>query len=217
VNRSTGLHIHIGFGNQTPRALAQLVCLVARNEKAFFAMTGTKSREQSHFCKPIKANFREIGKNGKLKNGTGRRAAVVHGAGDRYHLLNLANLANGTRPTVEWRCFAGTTNATKICGYVQICVGMACKAINAKGRVGYDAKALATKSRVLKSGEGETAVNRLFYGLFWKFGDTFRPTSVDPKWNPCGVLDPNTLAACGALLLKMAQKYDGPALPAEEV
>jgi len=209
VNQSTGLHIHVGFANQTPRALAQLVCLVARNEKAFFAVTGTKSREQNHFCKPIREQFRQIGKNGKLKEGRGRNARCVAGAGDRYHLLNLSNLANGTRPTVEFRCFAGTTNYTKISGCVQICVGLVEKAIKSKGKVAYDAKSLAVNSRVTRAGEGETAVNRLFYAMFWKFGGEFRPDSVDPKWAPLGVLDKDTLAACGKLLLKMARKYDG--------
>ena len=201
VNASCGLHVHVGFAGQSARALAQLVCLVARNEKALYAMTGTKNRESSHFCKPIKETYRPLGRNGNLRN---CRQAV----GDRYHLLNLSNLAAG-RPTIEFRCFAGTLNVYKILAYVQIAVGLVQKAINTKGKIAYDASGLAEKSRVAATGEGETAVNRLFYGLFWKFGNEFRPESTDPKWTPQGVLDKETLAKAGAVALKMARKYDG--------
>jgi hypothetical protein len=201
VNRSCGLHVHIGFNHQSARALAQLVCLVAKNEKALFAITGTKGREQGSYCKPIKDVFRALGSRGNF----GACGAVS----DRYHSLNLSSLANGGRPTVEFRCFAGTTNYIKIQGYVEICAGLIQKAINTKGKIKYDAPALAANSRVTLEGEGETAANRLFYQLFWKFGGEFRPTSADPKWAPLGVIDPDTIARSGKLLLKLARKYDG--------
>ena len=201
VNKSCGLHVHVGFQQRSARQLAQLVSLVAKNEKALFAITGTQSREQGHYCKPIKEDFRPVGSRGNLRNCSAVR--------DRYHLLNLSSLACGGRPTVEFRCFAGTTNATKIKGYVQVCVGLVVKALKTKAKIKYDAEPLATNGRVTKEGAGETAANRLFYQLFWKFGDDFRPTSTDPKWSPLGVIEPETLAKSGALLLKLARKYDG--------
>lgn len=201
VNGSCGFHVHVGFAGSA-RTLAQLVCLVARNEKALYAMTGTKNRERGHFCKPIKDGFREVGKNGKLS----RTSSPV---GDRYHLLNLSNLAHGGRPTVEFRCFAGTLNVFKMLAYVQIAVGLVQKAHKTKSRIAYDAKALDAQSPIKGGGEGEVAVNRLFFSLFWKFNGGFRGTATQhPKWTPLGVIDGATLEQAGQKCLEMARKYD---------
>lgn len=207
VNASCGFHCHVGFARQSAGSLAKLVCLVASHEQALFAMTGTKSREANHYCKSIKQDFRPLAARGNLDR-------CASAANDRYHALNLSNLANG-RPTVEFRCFAGTLNILKILAYIQVCIGLAQKAINSKSKVSYDAKPLDAETTIKGTGEGERAVNRLFYSLFWKFNGGFRATvATDPKWTPFGIIDAETLAAAGDKALQMARKYDTAAVAA---
>lgn len=202
VNPSCGFHVHVGFANQSASALAKLVCLVANHEKALFAMTGTKGRENNHYCKPIKEDFRQLGQRGNLHR-------CESASRDRYHVLNLTNLACGRQPTVEFRCFAGTLNILKVLAYVQVAVGLVQKAINMKSKPAYDAKDLSDTTNIKGNGEGERAVNRLFYSLFWKFNGGFRAqVNQDPKWTPVGVIEAETLSAAGNKALDMARKYD---------
>lgn len=202
VDASCGFHVHVGFSGRSARQLAQLVCLVARNEKALYAMTGTKGRENNHYCKSVKASFRPLGSRGSFRS-------CATASSDRYHALNLTHVARGGQ-TVEFRCFAGTLNVFKMLAYVQVCVGLVQKAIKTKSKISYDAKDLSADNSTLKTeGEGETAVNRLFYQLFWKFNGGFRAgIATDPKWTPLGILDEATLARSGKLALAMARKYD---------
>lgn len=127
VNRSTGLHVHVGVGsfanlndlsNAETSTLAQakfvkiLARLVTRNATALYAQTGTLSREQGSFCKKLSsADARKaISKACRKKNAA--NLLYTSPTADRYQLLNLTNVA--TKHTVEFRCFAGTTNASKI-------------------------------------------------------------------------------------------------------
>jgi len=112
VNSSCGLHVHIGvasFAND-PAAVAKFVRILSRvtsrNATALYAQTGTPRREQGRFCAPMDATARrEITRACRAK-----RAGAVQDS--RYRLLNLTTV--GSRGTVEFRCFAGTTNATKV-------------------------------------------------------------------------------------------------------
>ena len=53
VNRSTGFHVHVGWTGDR-EALKRLTSYVSNFEKAIFASTGTHSREQSRYCRPIR-------------------------------------------------------------------------------------------------------------------------------------------------------------------
>lgn len=123
VNRACGLHVHVGWTG-TDEALGRLVASASNLENALYGMTGSRERARGVYCKPVNANPELLE---KFRDGQKQRAIV-----DRFCLLNLTNL-NGTRKrTVEFRCFAGTTNSTKICGYVRVCLGIAEKAIVGK-------------------------------------------------------------------------------------
>jgi hypothetical protein len=112
VNRSCGLHIHLGIegaanGEELTEYVERLTRLVAFNSKALYAQTGTLSRELGCFCRPIgdqtKSGIRQMKRTKSLD--AAARA-------NRYHILNLTNLT--FTGTVEFRCFAGTTNRSKI-------------------------------------------------------------------------------------------------------
>ncbi len=53
VNASCGLHITVTWNGDAP-ALARLISLVANHERAIYASTGTRKREQMMYTKQIK-------------------------------------------------------------------------------------------------------------------------------------------------------------------
>ena len=120
VNASCGVHVHVGWRRDWPsEALARLVTIVAYVEKGLYAITGSKSRERGTFC----GGVRKYGNDKTAKPNLDR---------NRYHALNLTNLARGTKDTVEFRVFSGTTNTTKVVGWIQVCLGLVERALNGK-------------------------------------------------------------------------------------
>src|SRR5205807_2551141 len=197
VNRSTGFHVHVGFDGRDAGALHRLVNLVANFEKALYAATGTHSRERGHYCRGIQRDrhfetaFRAT------------RAARPRLCSDRYHVLNLTNLLGRGKPTVEFRVFAGTTNALKAIGYVRLCLGIVEKALSLKRLPRWVAKTPVETSPVHRSGEGQTALTRLFYGLGWTKGredHTFGDVRADELPG---------VEAVKKELMRLARKYDG--------
>ena len=88
VNFSTSVHVHVGFKRDWPsEALARLVTIVAYVEKGLYAITGSKKRETGMYCGGIR----------KYGNGKNAKPNLDR---NRYHALNLTNLANGTKDTV---------------------------------------------------------------------------------------------------------------------
>ncbi len=156
VNISTGVHVHVGWGRDLPaEALARLVTIVAYCERGLYAITGTKHRERGTYC------------GGVRKYGNGKDAKPVLDR-NRYHALNLTNLANGVRDTVEFRVFSGSTSATKICGWIQVCLGLVERAINAKRSPKWTPAPL--RGGWKKAGEGQSEAERLMGYLAWGAG-----------------------------------------------
>jgi hypothetical protein len=183
VNQSTGLHVHVGFDKSNQPAVDKLVNLVANFEKAIYASTGTKSRETGNYCGSIR-------RHGDAANAT-RQARC-----NRYHVLNLAT----TRPTIEFRAFAGTLSDTKLVGYIQLCLGLVERALKMNHSTKFTAKTPVESSPIARSGEGQTALNRLFYQLGWTKGRTNYEF---------GIVDSTiSVKAIKAELMRLAQKYD---------
>src|SRR5690606_23040299 len=133
--------------------------LVGNHEKAIFASTGTRRREQTVYSKKIKTYGN--------KDDAKRRCEA-----DRYHLLNLTHLARGQN-RIEFRAFAGTLNKTKVIGHLMMVLGLVELALNTKRCADWDyTKKDGTKSCWDRpgAGQGETEINRLFYRLGWTKG-----------------------------------------------
>jgi hypothetical protein len=191
VNRSCGLHVHVGFDRGNQEALARLVTLVANFETAIFASTGTKRRERGAYCRGVR-------QHGSPEN------AQRHAGGMRYHVLNLTNLTTGRRPTVEFRAFAGTTSARKILGYVRLCLGLVERALAAKRATDFIPKRPVESSPITRGGLGETELNRLMYQLGWTKGrakQTYGAVGLDVA----GAAD---IQASKRELFRLARKYD---------
>jgi hypothetical protein len=196
VNETCGLHITIEW-NGDAAALARLISLVGNHERAIFASTGTRRREQTIYTKRIK----QYGDKDRAKQRC---------ESDRYHLLNLTHLARGNN-RIEFRAFAGTLNKTKVAGYLMLCLGLVELALNTTRCADWDyEKKAGTKSCWDRpgAGEGETELNRLFYRLGWtkgwykgalrdkRFGELATATET-PAWK-----------TIKTKLIELAKKYD---------
>lgn len=156
VNASTGVHCHVGFQRDWPsEALARLVTIVAYVEKGLYAITGTKNRERGRYC----GGVRKYGNEKDAKPNLDR---------NRYHALNLTNLAHGTKDTVEFRVFSGSLNAVKVIGWIQVCLGLVERALSAKRMPKWNPGPL--KGGWKKAGPGQSEAERLMGYLAWGAG-----------------------------------------------
>ena len=196
VNASCGLHITIQW-NGDAAALARLISLVGNHEKAIFASTGTRRREQMTYSKAIK----HYGDKDRAK----QRCEA-----DRYHLLNLTHLARG-RNRIEFRAFAGTLNKTKVAGYLMMCLGLVELALSTRRCSGWDyIKRAGTRSCWDRpgAGAGETELNRLFYRLGWTKG-WYKGALRDKVFGQLtGETETPDMKAIKTKLLGLARKYD---------
>lgn len=188
VNDSCGLHIHVGFDKSNVEDSKKLATLVSNFEKAIFASTGTKKREQGRWCSGLN-------RHGNVDN------AVRASQSNRYHVCNF-----GTRlPTVEFRAFGATLNAVKLVGYIRLCVGLVERALSAKKVTGWTAKTPVETSPIHRNGDGQTAINRLYYQLGWTKG---RQPHTHGDLTGEGL---PTMQRTKKELMRLAQKYDAPA------
>lgn len=196
VNTSCGLHVHVGFKSTDLRALQRLTHLFAGFERGVYASTGTKRREEGRYCRPIKEAFR----NAKYDciNDLRNDYRVM----SRYHGLNLTNLISGTRPTVEFRLFAGTMNPIKVAAYVQMVLGIVQVALSMPRPAKWDGKPAGEKFGGATAGPGERELNRLFRRLGW---------TKSKFYGRAGIMEgPGIpkLATCIKTLRMLAAKYD---------
>ena len=156
VNKSTGVHVHVHWDRNHPsEALARLVTIVAYVEKGLYAITGTKNRERGRYC----GGVRKYGNEKDAKPNLDQ---------NRYHALNLTNLAHGTKDTVEFRLFSGSLSPTKVCGWVMVCLGLVERALNGKRTPKWNPEPL--KGGWKKAGPGQSEAERLMGYLAWGAG-----------------------------------------------
>jgi len=143
VNRSCGLHVHVGTHpirdaynaqhvfttGEGHDALAEivrrLINLTSTAEIGLFAITGSPSRLGNGYCETIKRSW-----HNKLKAGdTNRKINSENDRIGRYHTLNLNPLFEQNE-TVEFRVFSGTLNPVKVIGYIVSALGLVERAAN---------------------------------------------------------------------------------------
>jgi hypothetical protein len=159
VNASCGTHVHVGFDKRNTPALGRLISLVANHEKAMYAATGTRNREQGAgsryrtcWCK-------------SMKQYGNKETAVARASHDRYHLLNIAT---GSKPTVEFRVFGASLNPVKLAAYIRLCTALCEKSLVVK-KVSFNTTAKTTRNRArFTGGEGHSELVRLFYAIGWR-------------------------------------------------
>ncbi len=193
VNASTGVHVHIGWRREWPSAaLARLVTIVAYVEKGLYAITGTKHRERGMYCGGVR----------KYGNQKDAKPNLDH---NRYHALNLTNLARGTKDTVEFRVFSGSTSAVKLLGWIQVCLGLVERAL-ASARLPKWSPA-PVSGGWKKAGEGQSETERLLGYLAWGAGYARTHRGRQFGW----IADAIPQDAVKAEFRRLAKKYDAEA------
>lgn len=123
VNRSTGLHVHIGAADLTDEAY----CNVFANYASCSGLIGSfmaPSRRNTHWAKRLP---------GAVHRCHTRREILEACAGDRYYEVNPC--AYLRHKTIEFRQHGGTTDYEKISMWVKFCAKLV--AYSKKHRVGY--------------------------------------------------------------------------------
>ena len=155
VNTSCGLHCSVYWDrNNSSELLSKLISITSYLESGLFAITGTKSRERGTYCNGIK-------KWGNAKN------AKKYMDPYRYTTLNITNLYRGC-DRVEFRVFSGSTSATKIVGWIQVCIGIVERALTTRRLPAWNPK--PTVGGWKKTGPGASECERLMGYLAWSDG-----------------------------------------------
>lgn len=139
ISKQCGIHVHVDAAVFTPKALGNLIKIVNKQEDLIVEALGVNHQRLVKYAKKVKqdvvANIvrrrpRTIEQLNRLWYGY-RNHHPSHFDSTRYHGLNLHNV--WYRGTVEFRYFEGTLHAGKIKSYIQFCLALSAKAINAKG------------------------------------------------------------------------------------
>ncbi len=144
-------HVHIGWDDRWGAdTLARLISIFSYLEKGLFSTTGTKKRERGTYCKGVR------------KHGSAPEA--------KKRLDPDTNIANNrtNKKTVEFRLFSGSMNATKIVGWIQLCLGVVERAVQSKRTPCWEPK--PARGGWKKAGEGQSELERLFGFLAWGNG-----------------------------------------------
>ncbi len=158
VNRSCGLHIHIGFDKSNLTNLKRIVHSVVHFERAIYASTGTRSREMCGYADPV--GMTERYRSFSHFYGTS-------GSSCRAPRMMSINVT-GSKPTVEIRAFAGTLNFSKVVAYIRMAIGLVSKALNDTSTPGWKPKETTENARSRYGGYGCSHLRRLFLWLGWR-------------------------------------------------
>lgn len=198
VDHYCGYHVHVGVDNRTD-LLQKICCITSKHQKALYAATGSNRRENSV------SYARTIQNDERLCNAILTGDINLHGpAGyERRRVVNLVPILSGEKPTVEFRVFAGTTNAVKTVSYIRMCLAIVEKAHAMKQLPKWTAKQPKESSPMRrKGGEGSSEVNRFFYYMGWTRG---QQKEIYGNIQGEGIA---TLEESKKELMRLAAKYD---------
>lgn len=138
VDAKCGIHIHVDAAPFEAKQIAILAKLVYKQEPLILHALGISQNRLTNYTKPIDPAF--IAKLEQQRPRTKDELNVLwygqanhnptHYDSTRYHGVNLHNI--WYRGTIEFRWFEATLHAGKIKSYVQLCLAIAVKALNAR-------------------------------------------------------------------------------------
>lgn len=143
VNKSCGLHVHVGAERFSPNNLRTL-CNIIYAKQSLLTKALDCRQDRRRYCLDLSDEF--IKKLNKKKPKTMGEFAEVwyHGFNalpfrrndryndSRYRILNLHQLLSGRLKTVEFRLFNGTLHAGKVKASIQLSLLIAAQALNQK-------------------------------------------------------------------------------------
>ena len=134
-----GLHIHVGAAQMTPKQIQNLVKIFYKQEELIVKGCGTAENRLGWYTRRTDREF--VDKMLKIRNPTMANLADAYYHGQnryshysdaRYRTLNLHNLWNGNKHTVEFRFFEATTHAGEIRTNALLALSIVRKAMDAK-------------------------------------------------------------------------------------
>lgn len=136
----TGLHVHIGAADFTAENVKNLVKTFYKQEELILKAAGTLQSRIESYTRKTDHGF--VDRICAMRNPTMAKIGDAYYGGcydrhshycrARYRALNLHNLWNGGKHTVEYRFFNGTTHAGEVKTAVQLALLIAIRAKNAK-------------------------------------------------------------------------------------
>lgn len=138
VDASCGIHIHVDGSQFAAKSLTNLVKLVYKQERIIEHALQVSETRLNRYCRSIDAGFmtrlearapRDIREFSAAWYGRNEVAPSRYDS-TRYHGLNLNSFL--FRGTVEFRYFNGTLHAGKVKAYIQFCLAVVAKALNAR-------------------------------------------------------------------------------------
>jgi len=138
VNRSCGLHVHIGAEMFTPNQLRILCNIVYAKQDLLIKALQVRS-ERQRYCQKLSEDFIRRLNNKKPKTMNHLSDCWYHGVSgsrsdrynqSRYRVLNLHQLLSSRLKTVEFRLFNSTLHAGKVKSYIQLSLLIVNQALN---------------------------------------------------------------------------------------
>jgi hypothetical protein len=168
VDRTCGLHVHVGAQNATPAQIKNVVKMFAKYEHHFDALC-PESRRNNNFCRSNRDFAGGIGSYEsqvatifeKLDGTRSVRgiASVINGgygghhySRERYFKLNLQSMAS--HGTIEFRQQAGTINAQKMTSWIKLVTGFVAAGFTLKS---VSSQASPSFAKLLRKVDRETA------------------------------------------------------------
>ena len=140
ANSRTGLHVHVGAADFTAENVKNLVKTFYKQEELILKAAGTLQSRIESYTRKTDHGF--VDRICTMRHPTMAKIGDAYYAGcydrsshycrARYRALNLHNLWNGTKHTIEYRFFNGTTHAGEVKTAVQLALLIAIRAKNAK-------------------------------------------------------------------------------------
>lgn len=168
-----GLHIHVGAAGMNAKQIQNLVKVFYKQEALIIKGCGVQQNRLSHYTRPTDRAFLERMLGQRNPTMQSLADAYYHGAYDRhshycssrYRTLNLHNLWQGSKNTVEFRLFEATTHAGEVRTDILLALTMVAFA---KG-----AKAASAKQRTYNASSAKYDLRVFLLRLGW-IGDTFK-------------------------------------------
>lgn len=168
-----GLHIHVGAADMTAKQIQNLVKVWYKQENLIVKGCGVQQNRLGWYTRQTDRTF--LDKMLEQKNPTmdSLAEAYYHGAYDRdshychsrYRTLNLHNLWNGNKHTVEFRLFEATNHAGEVRTDILLALTVVAFARNAK--------AASAKQRTFRENSAKYDLRIFLLRLGW-IGDEFK-------------------------------------------
>jgi len=138
ATRECGIHVHVDGSAFDARSLVNLAKTFYKYEELIIRALGVSQSRLRRYCRPIRQDFiRSLERRrpqtrtqvNRLWYGYHNTSPVRYDP-SRYTLLNLHSLF--WRGTIEIRAFNGSLHAGRIKAYIQFCLALAAKALNAR-------------------------------------------------------------------------------------